>query len=106
MSARARLTDPETSHAAAASVGDLRRTQYAVLKMLRKRPTTGFTDEELVDAYQHVMLDHFTAYPLQSASGIRTRRSELVRLGLVEYASFTRPMSTGRQARVWCVTEK
>lgn len=104
MIARARTTDPETSHAAAASVADIRLSQYAVLKVLGLRPATGYTDEELVTGYQHLMLKYPKAYPLQSASGIRTRRSELVSLGLVYWEGDKRVMSTGRLARVWRVT--
>lgn len=96
----ARATDPETSHAAAASVGDLREKQYAVLKVLRKRPAYGYTDEELVDAYE-AMEDATVSYPHQSPSGIRTRRSELVRLGFVEFSGERRLLCSGRQARVW-----
>lgn len=105
MIAHARRTDPDTSHAAAASVSDIRQSQYAVLKVLRKRSAQGFTDEELVAAYE-VFAGGNRAYPYQSTSGIRTRRSELVRLGLVEDSGVKRVMTTGRMARVWRVKNK
>ena len=106
--AHARRTDPETSRAAAASIGDLRERQYAVLKVLRKRPAAGFTDEELVDLYNgyaRMWQSRSDVYPPQSPSGIRTRRSELVRLGFVEWSGERRVMTTGRLARVWCVVK-
>lgn len=97
--AHARRTDPETSHAAAASVADLRTSQKAVLRVLRSRPSAGFTDEELVFHYQakRVSVDH----PRQSESGIRTRRAELVAAGLVEHRDTKRLLRSLRWARVW-----
>lgn len=102
--AHARATDPETSHAAAASVRDLRASQFAVLKVLRTRPAHGFTDEELIAAYERAMARNLS-YPFQTGSGIRTRRSELVTQGFVEWSGVKRPLTTGRSARVWCVTK-
>ena len=97
----ARTTDPETSHAAAASVGDVRLSQAAVARVLK---TFGpLTDEDLVLLYEQVrLLNHL---PAQSPSGIRTRRAELVRLGLVEYTGEKGTISSGRQARKWRVRE-
>lgn len=103
MIAHARTTDPVTSHAAAASVGDLRTSQYAVLKVLRKRAATGFTHEELVEAYPTGRPD---LYPRQSPQGIRSRCKELQQQGFVYAAGDKRPMSTGRMALVWRVVDK
>ena len=97
MIAHARTTDPDTSHAAAHSVGDLRLSQAAVLKVMEG--IGACTDEWLVFSYP-AYRDTFDLPP-QSPSGIRSRRAELVRLGLVEYAEEKRVMSTGRSARVW-----
>lgn len=85
---RARNTDPWTSHAAAASV-DLTRGQQVVFNFLDLNRGRTWIDEELVMALDGVL----------SASGVRTRRSELVDMKLVEYTGESRTMTTGRKAR-------
>ena len=94
MTAYARATDPLTSHAAAASVDNISKTQQAILVLLRKK----MTDEELVQAY--LVRASLGKAPRASVSGIRSRRSELARLGLVQEAGITRTESN-RAARVW-----
>lgn len=91
---KARRTDPETSHEAAASVTDLRARQAAVLVALRHLGPS--TDERLVEQYPRI----FPAVP-QSPSGLRTRRHELVAGGLVEWTGVKKVIASGRQARVW-----
>lgn len=72
--ARARSTDPWTSHAAARSVKDLNGYQQLVLECLRKLGPS--TDEELVE---YILSFHHGELPRgATASGIRTRRRELV----------------------------
>lgn len=93
---KARRTDPDTSHAAASSVHDLRQRQAAVLFALRAIGPS--TDEKLVARYDRI----FPAIP-QSPSGLRTRRHELVTAGLVEWAGTKQPLASGRMARVWRV---
>lgn len=96
----ARSTDPETSHAAAASVGDLRLSQASVLRFL-----TAFgpmSDELLCTIYDKFWRQY--EYPQQSPSGIRSRRAELVRLGLVVDTGEKVEMTTGRMAKVWGAT--
>jgi hypothetical protein len=98
---RARKSDPDTSHEAAASIGDLRERQKVVLAIF-DWPGVGFmgtTDEELGDAYQRLALAG--QVPYQSPSGLRTRRSELVELGLVENSGDKRKTRSGRRAIVW-----
>jgi len=92
--ARARTTDPATSHQAAASVGDLRPKQRAVLQVLAAAGAC--TDEQLAAAYAAT-----PGAPHQSPSGLRTRRAELVELGLVVNTGQRARMRTGRQAIVW-----
>lgn len=94
--AHARNTDPETSHAAAASLPDerLRRSQQAVYDVLQH--CGPLTDVELIMQYQR-----YGGLPAQSESGIRTRRSELVRRGMVEWTGEKRRLVSGRQANVW-----
>ena len=73
--ARARSADPDTSHAAAASLAPdkIRLSQHAVLRHLRRNGP--MTDTELVDTFDGKIF--------QSPSGLRTRRKELVDRGLV-----------------------
>lgn len=92
----ARRTDPQTSHDAARSVGQLTRKQLHVLDILK---TYGpMTDEELGLAYRRAAREH--KVEPQSDSGIRTRRSELQKLALVEGVRIT-VNSTGRRVTVW-----
>jgi hypothetical protein len=92
--AHARNTDPETSHAAASSVGDLRPRQVAVLDVLRR---CGPCHDEAIAA--------FYTGPPQSPSGLRTRRRELVDAGLVRDSGDRARLQTGRQSIVWEVVE-
>src|SRR3954469_21723826 len=80
LEAHARKTDPATSHAAAASLGPkLRETQHAVYEALLIGGP--MTDTQLVTFYgRNELALHL---PLQSESGIRTRRRELVDAGYV-----------------------
>lgn len=98
--ARARNTDPETSHAAAASltVDTLRASQAAVLAALNS--TGPMTDVSLVEWYtEAAKVD--PDYPRQSPSGIRSRRAELTAGGLVEDTGQRVRLESGRQAIVW-----
>jgi len=90
--ARARNTDPETSHLAAEAVDSITRTQEYILKCLR-RPRA---DVELVEAYRNMR----TA-PRASESGIRSRRAELVDRGLVVDTGRRIRLESGRYAIVW-----
>lgn len=85
----ARATDPDTSWAAARSVTDLRPRQAAVLELLSRGP---LTDEQIARRY---------CGPRQSPSGLRTRRKELVDMGLVRDSGVKERMETGRLAVVW-----
>lgn len=87
-----RRGDPDTSHAAAASLGDLRQSQAAVLQLLAGLPDA--TDDELADAARRAGLQI-------SPSGLRTRRHELVALGLAHDTGQRRPLPSGRMAVVW-----
>jgi hypothetical protein len=93
--AHARRTDPGTSHAAAASVRDIRESQQYVLSLFRKFGP--MTDERLA---LHIAEDQAPHVKL-SPSGIRTRRSELVSLILLRFTGRVETISTGRKAKVW-----
>ncbi len=90
--ARARRTDPITSHEAAESVDNITATQSYVLRCL-KRPRV---DVELVHAYRA-----YKTAPRASESGIRSRRAELVDRGLVIDTGRRVRLDSGRYAIVW-----
>lgn len=89
----ARHTDPHTSHDAAASVKDITATQAAILKLL----AIPHTDADLVWYYQQGWNDT----PRASESGIRSRRADLVKLGLVVDTGRRKKLPSGRYAIVW-----
>lgn len=90
--AYARHGDPETSHQAAASVRDLRATQWVVLSILRRFGPC--SDEQIAD---HAA----TEGVMQSPSGMRTRRRELVDLGFVIDSGERTRTEAGRNTIVW-----
>lgn len=96
--ARARNTDPQTSHDAAESVQRITETQRAILSLLDGTP---MCDEKLIELYVHSWKRE--GFPRASASGIRSRRSELVERGLIEPTAFKERMQTGGWGRVWQV---
>lgn len=101
--ARARNTDPSTSHAAALSVSDLRPKQRAVLRVLRwKGP---MSDDALCQSYREAQKVAPAHVPPQSVSGIRTRRSELAAARMVEPDGEVR-LRSGRMAILWKPTTK
>lgn len=95
----ARGTDPLTSHLAAESIsnGELAKTQILVVSCLAGGPMPDF---ELVEMFQ-------TLFPaVASESGIRTRRAELVKLGLVvDTGDKVKIPDSGRLAIVWGLSE-
>jgi len=98
--AHARRTDPETSHAAAASVRELTAKQGAVLRVFECL-TEATCDVELVRQYEWRGERDPDLYPPQSESGIRTRRSELVRKGYLIDSTLRVRLDTGRRAICW-----
>lgn len=92
--ARARNTDPKESHDAADSVIEVTATQEAIYKLLKKR----MIDQDLWTEYQKLVLSNQA--PRASESGVRSRRSELVELGLVERKGTAKTWS-GRSCAIW-----
>lgn len=107
--ARARTGDPETSHAAAASLGGdvLRRSQAEVLVVLGQHGPC--TDLALVEFYEAVVAvgQQLNGTPIapQSPSGVRTRRRELQTLGRVRDSGSRVKLPSGRLAVVWEVVQ-
>jgi hypothetical protein len=90
---RTRRDDPGTSHRAASTVARTTALKAAILDALTVKP---MTDGELVGWFRvHSML------PQASESGIRSRRAELVRDGLVIDTRMTRLTTSGRESTVW-----
>ena len=96
--ARARATDPATSHEAAARTRDLSGTKQGILYFLGRCPSI---DEELEAAYL-AGYERF-GFPLATRQSIRSRRNELVKLGLVEATGDRRVTSAGGDSMVWRV---
>ena len=94
--AKARKTDPRTSHEAAESVDNITRTQTYVLKALR----SAIPDHKLVEKYRA-----YKTAPYASESGIRSRRSELVNKGLVRDSGRRERTASGRNSIVWEVVD-
>lgn len=100
--ARARRSDPQTSHAAAASLDadTLRDSQRAVLEVLRRIGPS--TDERLVSRYEGYA--RTGEIKPQSPSGIRSRRNELAERDFVRDTGTRTALRSGRNAVVWEVT--
>jgi hypothetical protein len=96
---RARRTDPETSHAAAASVENITRTQLVILRIMD-------VFGPLTDGAIHFMYDSTGDRPPVSDSGLRSRRAELVALGCVMDSGERVRLASGRMSIAWELTEK
>ncbi|MBA7551343.1 hypothetical protein ES705_43883 [subsurface metagenome] len=88
----ARRGDPETSWQAAESVAGIRESQARVYVLLHRFGPC--SDERLIRFAE-------SRGVMMSRSGIRTRRSELVDLGLVEDSDYKIKLKSGRKAIVW-----
>lgn len=90
--AHARNSGPEHSHAAAKSVCNLGRTRDAILAILKSQGP--LTDEGIAFWFAHLpRVD-------SSPSGLRSRRSELVRMGFVVEGG-TGETAAGRNCTIW-----
>ena len=92
----ARHDHPDTSHDAAKSV--TRRTVNAVISRIM---TTLYSYKELTDEQIWAYIKHAVS---ASPSGVRTRRNELVKAGLVEFTGQKSFTKSGRMTRVWTLT--
>lgn len=91
MTARARTTDPSTSHEAAAiAESSVAASQRAVLDILHEA-LMPLTDEEIVGYLRGQF----------SPSRVRTARVELQAQGLVEYAGTVKPPGKRTSCRTW-----
>lgn len=97
-----RRTDPETSREAALSLDEakvtkLMKTIYNLLSV------EAMYDEKLIREY--LMLAGKYGWDLASPSGIRTRRSDLVKLGWVIDSGDRAVLPSGRKSIVWKAVE-
>lgn len=94
--AHARRTDPDTSREAANDISSaLRQIQIAVLQFAAMCGVRGFTDPELSDYFD------------TTSSTYRTRRSELVTMGMVEDTGERVAVGPkGRRHAIWRITPK
>lgn len=101
---RARDSDPDTSHQAAASVTNVTAGQMAILWLFT---TWGqpMTDVELLEHYRLAHKRWGSTFPRQSDSGVRTRRSELVRAGVLVDSGLIDVLPSGRSAIRWMLTD-
>ena len=93
--ARPRWGHPITSHMATASVRELRRSQQAILTLLRRYGPA--THVELIDLAKREGLR-------MSESGVRSRCAEVVRLGQARDSGKRKRLPSGRLAILWSVT--
>lgn len=96
--AKARRTDPATSHQAAQSVTGLTETQERIYALLKEAPRT---DEEIYER----MVQHY-GETATSLSGARTRRRELVDLGLARDSGGRDTTRAGRLTIIWEAIER
>lgn len=91
--ARARRTDPVTSHQAAANLDDLRQSQRDVLLAFDRYGA--MTDERLLAAMNALNVKR------QSPSGVRSRRAELVAFGFLVDTGEKAMLASGNDGIVW-----
>jgi hypothetical protein len=97
--ARARRTDPVTSHEAAKSIKPKELTERQQAVLLVYQGEGSMSDEMLLVAYRSAKWRAFKL-PKQSDSGLRTRRSELSKAGLL-VPMFYGLTKAGRKTRFW-----
>jgi hypothetical protein len=61
----------------------------------------GFTDEELVRTYEALVKLHLPQIPRQTASGIRTRRKELVTMRQIHQSPLQGTTRAGGRCKKW-----
>jgi hypothetical protein len=97
-----RATDPETSREAGLSLDQAKVTKLMrnIYDMLSVSP---MYDEQLIRRYN--LLREMEGWDMASPSGIRTRRSDLVKLGWVKDSGDRAVLPSGRKSIVWKAVE-
>lgn len=100
--AKARATDPTTSQWAAETVRTRKQMQHLInsMKALTEHyyPDLGFTDRDIYD--ENVQ------YYKDTEQGLRSRRADAVKLGLVKMVDRKGFSPTGRACKRWALTRK
>ena len=100
--AKARATDPTTSQWAAETVRTRKQMQHLINSMSALTqhyyPELGFTDRDIYD--ENVQ------YHKDTEQGLRSRRADAVKLGLVKMADRKGFSPTGRPCKRWALTRK
>lgn len=99
---RARRSDPQTSHTAAATVRGVTATHARIKALLRDEGP--MTDEQIAEAWERMVT--IAAWPKGSPSGLRTRRAELVDRGEVVDTGRTAQTKAGRRTTVWALPNR
>lgn len=100
---RARKTDPATSHRAAKRAGEkLTWAQQSVLECFQQYGKNGLTDPELIVAYGKGSMSAGNNWPMQTGSGVRTRRHELAMMKDSKIEAIGE-VGKGRQFTVWAL---
>ncbi|CAB5218844.1 hypothetical protein UFOVP226_3 [uncultured Caudovirales phage] len=94
--AHARATDPQTSHEAARTVNVTRGQQIVLNEFLMYHE---MTDEQLIQALK-IRMGSCPDAKL-SDSGARSRRAELVAIGILKDTKKTTTTASGRRTTVW-----
>ena len=94
--AHARTTDPQTSHQAARSVNVTRGQQIVLNEFLMYHQ---MTDEQLIEALK-IRQDSCPDARL-SDSGARSRRAELVTIGILKDTGHRTTTAAGRKTTIW-----
>jgi hypothetical protein len=102
--ANARISDPITSHEAAESAWSPSEVQQHILEILEHDEavtgnSTGMTDDDIYRAYVRESRQHGWVMP--TPQSVRSRRSELVAKGLVEFSGVYGMTDSGRRTQEW-----
>jgi hypothetical protein len=103
--ARARRTDPQTSHDAARTVIKINDTHRQITALLRTF-RDGLTDEQIADEWERNVLRLPHDWAPVSPSGLRSRRSELVRAGKVVDSGEKGRTVAGRACTIWRLADQ
>lgn len=99
----ARRNDPSTSHLAADSVRNVTETHRRILDLLAAFGDDH--DEGLLSTWE-LMADREEGWYPISPSGLRSRRAELVKCGLVVDSGVKANTKSGRSTIVWTITDE
>lgn len=93
----ARLDDPETSWAAAASITNITQTHSRILTVLGD---LGIGTDEDISRHYGIFASRFQ-WPPVSPSGLRSRRAELVEIGRIKDSGERGLTASGRKSIKW-----